>query len=404
MTATVAARRPRRLRRPPALRLAIEHGIDDFYQGVVPALVPLLIAERGYSLAQAGGVVLAATLLSSIAQPAFGVLADRRPLPWLRPAGMLTAATGIAAVGLFDSYPAVWLAALLSGLGVAAFHPEAARAVHHTGTGDAGMGWFTFGGLAGYAAGPAVATAVLGTLGLAASPLLATPAVLALLVAAIRGRQSAGSASISGASSGSTTTSSAVNDAAIGAASDDWRRFGLLTAVVMTRSVIYYAVMTFLVVYLTTQAGFGLGRATAALTAFTTIGALGTLVGGYLARHFSRLTVIGVAYLAAIPALATLLIVRDTPLLLLTAAALGLALNTPIALHITLGQHYLPTHLGTAAGVTLGLAVSAGGLATPVLGALADTTSTRTVLTGIVLLPAVAAGLTLLLQPARHHE
>jgi len=89
---------------------------------------------------------------------------------------------------------------------------------------------------------------------------------------------------------------------------------------------------------------------------------------------------------------------------LLTAAALGLVLNTPIALHITLGQHYLPTHLGTAAGVTLGLAVSAGGLATPALGALADTTSTRTMLTDIALLPAGAAGLTLLLRPSRHHE
>ncbi len=394
MTTGIAAQRPGRLHRPQILRLAIEHGVDDFYQGVVPALVPFLIAERGYTLAQAGGVALAATLLSSLLQPAFGALADRRPMAWLRSAGMLTAATGVAAVGLVDSYPAVWLMALLSGLGVAAFHPEAARAVHRTGTGDTGMGWFTFAGLTGYAAGPILATAVFGTLGLTASPLLAAPAVIVLLAGQTWGRNSIGTA----------IDSCGPEGAQIGAPPDDWRRFGVLTTIVVIRSLTYYAVVTFLVVYLTTQAGFGLATATAALTALTTFGALGTLAGGYLARRFSRLAVLGVASLVTPAALMIVLSARNTPMLLLAAAALGVALNAPVALHVTLGQHYLPNHLGAAAGVTLGLAVSVGGLATPGLGALADQNSIRTVLTGIAVLPVVAAGLTLLLRPSQRHQ
>jgi len=394
VTTGIAAQRPGRLHRPQILRLAIEHGVDDFYQGVVPALVPFLIAERGYTLAQAGGVALAATLLSSLLQPVFGALADRRPMAWLRSAGMLTAATGVAAVGLVDSYPAVWLMALLSGLGVAAFHPEAARAVHRTGTGDTGMGWFTFAGLTGYAAGPILATAVFGTLGLTASPLLAAPAVIVLLAGQTWGRNSIGTA----------IDSCGPEGAQIGAPPDDWRRFGVLTTIVVIRSLTYYAVVTFLVVYLTTQAGFGLATATAALTALTTFGALGTLAGGYLARRFSRLAVLGVASLVTPAALMIVLSARNTPMLLLAAAALGVALNAPVALHVTLGQHYLPNHLGAAAGVTLGLAVSVGGLATPGLGALADQNSIRTVLTGIAVLPVVAAGLTLLLRPSQRHQ
>lgn len=394
MTTGIAAQRPGRLHRPQILRLAIEHGVDDFYQGVVPALVPFLIAERGYTLAQAGGVALAATLLSSLLQPAFGALADRRPMAWLRSAGMLTAATGVAAVGLVDSYPAVWLMALLSGLGVAAFHPEAARAVHRTGTGDTGMGWFTFAGLTGYAAGPILATAVFGTLGLTASPLLAAPAVIVLLAGQTWGRNSIGTA----------IDSCGPEGAQIGAPPDDWRRFGVLTTIVVIRSLTYYAVVTFLVVYLTTQAGFGLATATAALTALTTFGALGTLAGGYLARRFSRLAVLGVASLVTPAALMIVLSARNTPMLLLAAAALGVALNAPVALHVTLGQHYLPNHLGAAAGVTLGLAVSVGGLATPGLGALADQNSIRTVLTGIAVLPVVAAGLALLLRPSQRRQ
>ena len=57
-----------------ALALAVEHGVDDLYQGAVPALLPALVATRGWDLTRAGGIVLAATVLSSVAQPLFGVL------------------------------------------------------------------------------------------------------------------------------------------------------------------------------------------------------------------------------------------------------------------------------------------------------------------------------------------
>ncbi len=47
-------------------------------------------------------------------------------------------------------------------------------------------------------------------------------------------------------------------------------------------------------------------------------------------------------------------------------------LYVPFSLYVTLGQDYLPRHMGTASGDTLGLAVSVGGLASPAIGALAD--------------------------------
>lgn len=47
---------------------------------------------------------------------------------------------------------------------------------------------------------------------------------------------------------------------------------------------------------------------------------------------------------------------------LAAALATGIALNIPFAVLVKLGQDYLPTRPGTAAGVTLGLGVSVGGL------------------------------------------
>ncbi len=39
---------------------------------------------------------------------------------------------------------------------------------------------------------------------------------------------------------------------------------------------------------------------------------------------------------------------------------------------VTLGQEYLPERVGLASGVTLGLAVTVGGLAAPLLGRIVD--------------------------------
>jgi uncharacterized membrane protein (DUF4010 family) len=45
------------------------HALADCCQGAVPALLPYLIAARGWSYATASALVLAATLSSSVVQP-----------------------------------------------------------------------------------------------------------------------------------------------------------------------------------------------------------------------------------------------------------------------------------------------------------------------------------------------
>src|SRR5690242_5037786 len=107
--------------------LVVGHAVDDIYQGAVPALVPFLVAERAYGYLAAAGITLAATLISSVVQPVFGLLTDRHGLPWLVPVGMTVAGAGIGLSGPPPSYALTWLAIALSGLGVAAYHPEAAR-------------------------------------------------------------------------------------------------------------------------------------------------------------------------------------------------------------------------------------------------------------------------------------
>ncbi|HEY1002603.1 MAG TPA: MFS transporter [Streptosporangiaceae bacterium] len=70
--------------------------------------------------------------------------------------------------------------------------------------------------------------------------------------------------------------------------------------------------------------------------------------------------------------------------------AAGLATNISFSVMIKLGQDYLPSRPGTATGVTLGLAVSIGGLFAPVLGAIAEARGIAAVFTVLCFVPGLA--------------
>lgn len=354
------------------------HVVDDLYQGAVPALLPFLVAQRGYSYAAATGITLAATVLSSVVQPAFGVLADRTALPWLTPLGLLVAGVGIGLAGVGDSYWWTWSAVALSGLGVAAYHPAAARAARAAaGASAQAMSWFALGGNAGIALGPVVVTPLLLAYGLAGTPLLALPALaMAALLLALHRR---GKARATGAT-----------PAAALPAVDDWRSFAWLTALVVIRSILFFGLSSLLALHVVARFGVTQAAGSITLTTFLAVGALGTVAGGWIADRHDRLTAVRLGYALVLPALALLLAAPRLPFAVASAALLGLAVYLPFSVQTTLGQDYLPNRVGTASGVTLGLAVSAGGAFAPAFGFLADAYGLTWALTALLALPPIA--------------
>ena len=220
--------------------LSLGHFLIDFCQGVVPALVPFLVVERHFSYTAAASLVFAISATSSVVQPLFGQLADRLALPWLLPASVFLAAAGLALGAQAANYGVVLTAFGLSGLGVAAFHPEAARKAHLA-SGErrtTGMSLFSVGGGLGFALAPAITTAVAvswGTSGLLA--LLAPAGIIAALLAPIdrpRVRAIAYSQQGGGPTLGG---------------QDDWRAFGILSGATICRSIVFYGLNTFLALY-----------------------------------------------------------------------------------------------------------------------------------------------------------
>jgi FSR family fosmidomycin resistance protein-like MFS transporter len=65
---------------------------------------------------------------------------------------------------------------------------------------------------------------------------------------------------------------------------------------------------------------------------------------------------------------------------------------------VKLGQDYLPSRPGTAAGVTLGLAVSAGGLGMPLLGLIAEQHGPRGAFIALAVVPVLAVALSAALR------
>jgi FSR family fosmidomycin resistance protein-like MFS transporter len=359
--------------------LALSHMFNDVSQGAIPALIPFLVVQRGLSYVSASGVVLAATVISSFIQPCLGYYSDRHPLPWLMPVGVLVGGLGIALTGVAQSYWMIISCVLLSGMGVAAFHPEGSRFANYvSGQRASGMSFFTVGGTIGFALGPVIMTPLVIAFGLPGTLMMALPA---LVVALFLARELPRLIALRPAM-GQAVSSDSENKA-------QWHAFGRLTVVIVLRTAIYFGLMTFVPLYYVGVRSVSIAEANTALTVMLLSGAIGSLLGGHLAARIGLKTVL-VGSLYAIAPLILGFAYAPGGLGLVCLALIGITTIGSSAVLVLMGQAYLCMHLGVASGITLGLAIGLGGLAVPIFGVVADHYGLSAVLYSMVALPVIA--------------
>jgi MFS transporter, FSR family, fosmidomycin resistance protein len=163
------------------------------------------------------------------------------------------------------------------------------------------------------------------------------------------------------------------------------------------RSIAFFGLNTFLPLYWTanlhgTKAGGGM-----ALTTLAASVAVGTLIGGRLADRYGRKTVIAVSLGAFVP---LLLIFLNSRIFVAAIMLLpvGIAVAAANSVVVVMGQDYLPNRVGLAAGVTLGLSMTIGGMLTPVLGTIADHYGLSTAMFLVALVPSLAFAMSLTLH------
>jgi FSR family fosmidomycin resistance protein-like MFS transporter len=363
----------------------------------VPALIPFLISERGYSFSAVGALLLFVTVGSSVIQPAFGALSDRLAVAWLMPVGVALAALGVGFAGVAPNFALTALSVGIGGLGVAAFHPEGARYANYASGSrrGTGMSLFSVGGNAGFALGPILITPAVLVFGLSGTLLVAALPLLVAIVLAFElphlKRRTAAAADASAARVKSSDRSE-----------DEPRAFAMLTAVISVRSAIYFGLQSFAPIWFIREYGVTEATANAFLAAMLVCGALGTLVGGQLVDRIGRRSVLVGSIVAQIPLLAGFILAPSEAVAGVLLAAIGFVTVMSFSVSVVMGQEYLPSRLGIASGITLGLAIGMGGIAAALLGVLADAAGLETVMWTVVALPwlGLALAKTLPLTPA----
>jgi MFS transporter, FSR family, fosmidomycin resistance protein len=371
--------------------LSLGHMTVDTCQGAVPALLPFLVSQRGYSYAAASALILAATVSSSVIQPFFGHFSDRRSLAWLLIVGPVLGTLGIALVGVTHTYPLTFLVVVVSGLGVAAYHPEASRFANYVSGAKraSGMSLFSLGGNIGFALGPVLVTPLVLGFGLEGTLFMVIPGVVVALVLLANLEHLVA------------FRPGAASDAQpIGSPDDDWSGFIRLGGVIAFRTFVYFGLVTFVPLYYTGALGASNAAANTALTAMLIGGAFGTLCGGRLADRFGRRHVLFGSMLA-LPPLILLFHALAPPASTVEIFFVGAAIIATFSVTVVMGQEYLPGRIGTASGITLGLAIGLGGVGAPLLGLVADTWGLDTTLYVLAVLPLGGLLLTFTLPPAR---
>lgn len=385
--------------------LAAGHLVTDISQGALPALLPFFISQYGLNYAAAGLLVMAATVSSSVVQPIFGYYADRISKPWFILIGPLLSGLGLALTGWLDNFYLILAAVAMSGLGVAAFHPEGARMANRFAGPKkaAGMSIFSVGGNAGFAVGPLLAVGLVTAWGLPGTLFLVVPGLVIAIVfwGMIRAADQAAAQNVAQLPDSADSDSGIAKTVPTPVLADAWLPFVLLTAAIVCRSLVMSGINTFLPLYWTDYFHQSEAAASTALTLVFSAGIIGNIVGGQLADRFGyRRTVLG-GFLLLIPLMLLFVLARTIGPATWLLVPIGLVTFVTFSPMIVMGQQCLPSRVGFASGITIGLAVSVGGFAAPFLGRLADQSGIHAVFLLLTVFPFLAAALVALAPKSR---
>ncbi len=377
--------------------LGTGHGVTDLNQGVLPMMLAYLQPVLAMSQFQVGFAMLIFSVSSSVIQPAFGIFSDRIRLPWLIPLGCFLAGLGISLTGVIPNYPLLLAVVLISGFGIAAYHPEGSKYARYSSGGNkaTGMAVFSIGGNIGFAAGPVLASILIAIGGLKGSlGLLVFNGTMALLLWISL-------PAIAGTEKVFNTHNDPIHIAELKKTFQIKSKkvlvpFALLTAIVILRSWVHFGMVTFLPQYYVNYLGKSEGYAATLTTVFLLAGAGGTLVAGPVADRIGLRNVILISMGLMTP-LMYWFTVAGGYWVIIQVAMLGFAVVSTFAITVVFGHELLPYNVGLASGITMGFGIGMGGVGTAALGWVADVWGLPMVFHVMIFLPLLALFLALFL-------
>lgn len=372
----------------PVLGLVLGHLVTDLQGGALPIVLPHLKEIFALSYSQLAAIVLTQNITSSVIQPLFGYLTDKKSLPQLLPYCAALAGAGFAAVGWVSSYEFLLLAVIFIGIASATYHPQASKTVNFLSTKAAkakNMGLFSLGGNAGMAFGSlgmAFLISLPGGLHNTIYFLLPGLVVFGLMLKCMPAYIQVNQA-----------YNNLRHAAEVKHADNNIPYLGLLFLLlfIFLRSTIHTGLSTYLPLFFMKFRSCDSSFASMLVSGFLLGGVAGTYIGAVLSDRLGARKIILGSIVCSIPAI-WLINLAVSPVTALAAVILaGFAIIGSFATTIILAQSLLPNNVGMAAGLTIGFSVGMGGFGVTLLGILADNWGLPLVMQLITWLPVAAA-------------
>ena len=364
------------------LILSLGHLVTDIYQSALPAILPFLKENLSLSYTMAGVILMAANFTSSLIQPLFGFLSDKQEKAFLLPLGCLCAGLGFSLLSFPTSYALILVLVIVSGFGIASYHPEGYKTAHFF-TGEkrvTGMAIFAVGGNLGFALGPIIAIYIIKYMGFSSLPIIMVPSVAFVAIIIFYWRDiSITEIKRDGAVGG---------DAARGRQKGAYKSLSMVIAIVIMRSWTQMGLMSYIPFYYINHLKGDPLYAGKLVFVLLLGGVIGTLGGAPLADKWGHKR-----YLMLSMFLSTLILplifIIDGYMLFIVLGLLGMTLISTFSVTVVMAQQLLPKNLGVASGLMVGFAIGAGGICVTLLGVIADHFGVPVALKSIMLLPLV---------------
>jgi FSR family fosmidomycin resistance protein-like MFS transporter len=363
--------------------------VTDIYMPVLPAILPLLVVNNGYSYLAAGLLVTAYNVTSSFTQPVVGWMSDTKGFSVSISISLLVSAVFVSLMGIAqDYYYLIMIFAIIAALGHACFHPTALSLVNRLCQPENRgriTSFFVVGGNFGYALGPVLAGVLVFWLGLPGLLFLIFPAIF--MVFALRFLLPGG---ITGAHASHPQQKVKTE------AGQSKKPFVILMIASVLRAWAVFAAITFLPMYLVTL-GYDLITANILMTLMLLSGVAGQVMGGYVSDWIGRKEFMILGFAIAIPFF-YLFFLSSGAIAIIAVLLFGFFLWSTFAVAVAMSHELLPENVGLASGMMLGLAIGVGGLGVAVNGMIADNYSLAAAL-GTIPIPIIAAMLLMIILP-----
>ena len=351
--------------------LSICHCLNDTLQSVISAVYPLFKEDLGLSFAQIGLITLVYQSAASVCQPLTGLFFDKWPSAWSLPTGMSFTLVGLLSLAFANTLPLVLCSVALVGIGSSVFHPEASRLTSLASGGKRGLAQslFQVGGNLGGSLGPLLAAVFVAPYGRRHIALFTILAFTAIMVMIPVGHWYKSFLLRLRKAEGETLKTSVCRPLPMGKTVFS---IAILLILIFSKYNYMASLNSYYTFYLIHKFGVSVQASQLYLFVFLIATAIGTLLGGPIGDRVGRKYVIWASILGAAPFTLIMPHVENLYLTTILSFCVGLTLSSAFPAILVYAQELLPYKLGLISGLFFGFAFGVAGIASAVLGNMAD--------------------------------